>query len=47
MSLAPAIGHWQWNSRRALFRADAFCFGIGCTAIFFVSVVEPQTTCVV
>jgi hypothetical protein len=47
MSPALVIGHWQWNSRRALLRTDAFCFGIGCTVIFFVSVVEPPTTFVV
>jgi hypothetical protein len=47
MSLALAIGRWQWNSRRTLFLADVFCFGIGCTVIFFVSVVEPPTTFVV
>jgi hypothetical protein len=47
MSPAPVIGHWQWNLRRVLFRADAFCFGIGCTVISFVSVVEPPTTFVV
>jgi len=41
MSPAPAIGHWQWNLLRALFHADACCFGIACTVIFFVSVVEP------
>ena len=40
-------GHWRWNLRPDLFGADAFGFGIGCTVIFFVSVVEPQTTCVV
>jgi len=28
-----ALGHrhWQWNFATALFRADACCFGIGCT----------------
>jgi hypothetical protein len=30
-----------------LFLADAFCFGTGCTVIFFVSAVEPPTTFVV
>jgi hypothetical protein len=47
MSPAPAIGHWQWNLLQAFFHADAFCFGIACTVIFFVSVVEPPTTFVV
>jgi hypothetical protein len=47
ISPAPVIGRWRWILRPVLFRVDAFGFGIGCTVIFFVSVVEPQTTCVV
>ena len=41
ISPAPAIGHWRWNLRPVLSRADSIGFGIGCTVILFASVVEP------
>jgi hypothetical protein len=41
ISPAPVIGHWRWNLRPVLSRADNICFGIGCTVILFASVVEP------
>ena len=41
MSFALVICHWRWNLRPVLSRADSIGFGIGCTVIFFASVVEP------
>ena len=41
MSFALVIGHWRWNLRPVLSRADSIGFGIGYTVILFASVVEP------
>ncbi len=46
-SAALVTDRWRWNLRLVRFRADALCFGKDYTAIFYVSVVEPPTTCAV